>query len=74
MDAAGGRRRVATAAGQSLAHGQYPFAYWGRLGGVGEKDQTVNWAWNEQDRDKVTYAAHDLLAIEPVDPWPKHDA
>src|SRR5690349_7779140 len=34
---------VATPAGQQLAHGKYPFAYWGRLGG-GMRDQTVNWA------------------------------
>jgi hypothetical protein len=46
--------------GQQLAHGKYPYAYWAKLGGVGDKDQTVNWAWNEQDRDNVTYAAHDL--------------
>jgi hypothetical protein len=53
---------VATAPGQSLAHGKYPFAYWGRLGGVGDEDKTVNWAWNAEDRDKVTYAAHDIPA------------
>lgn len=53
---------VATAPGQTLAHGKYPFAYWGKLGGVGDKDQTVNYAWNEQDRDNVTYAASDIPA------------
>ena len=53
---------VVVVAGTPLAHGLYPFAYWGRLGGVGEKDQTVNWAWNTADRDNVTYAAHDLAA------------
>jgi hypothetical protein len=53
---------VATAPGQVLAHGKYPFAYWGRLGGIGDKDQTVNWAWNSDDRDNVTYAAHDIPA------------
>jgi len=57
---------VATAPGQSLAHGKYPFAYWGRLGGVGEKDQTVNWAWKAQDLDNVTYAAHDIAASTAV--------
>ncbi|HZK90768.1 MAG TPA: hypothetical protein VFC56_11520 [Stellaceae bacterium] len=51
---------VVVVAGTPLAHGKYPFAYWGRLGSVGSKDQTVNWAWNTQDRDKVTYAAHDI--------------
>jgi hypothetical protein len=40
-----------------LAHGQYPTAYWGRLGAVGSKAKTVNWAWNRRDRDKVVYAA-----------------
>ncbi len=43
-----------------LAHGRYPTAYWGRLGGGGVKDQTINWAWTEQDRDRVHYAEHDL--------------
>ena len=52
---------VVVVAGQPLAHGLYPFAYWGKLGGVGDKDQTVNWAWNVNDRDKVTYAAHDIV-------------
>jgi hypothetical protein len=40
-----------------LAHGKYPTAYWGRLGSVGSKAQTINFAWNQQDRDKVIYAA-----------------
>lgn len=40
-----------------LAHGLYPPAYWGRLGGVGSKDTTINFAWNRTDRDKVIYAA-----------------
>jgi len=40
-----------------LAHGRYPSAYWGRLGGVGAKNQTINFAWNLSDRDKVKYAA-----------------
>ena len=51
---------VATTPGQTLAHGKYPFAYWGKLGGMGAKDQTTNFAWNAADRDKVTYAAHDI--------------
>ena len=53
---------VVVVAGAPLAHGKYPFAYWGRLGGVGKKDETVNWAWNEDDRDNVTYASHDIPA------------
>src|SRR5262245_66436702 len=43
-----------------LAHGKYPPAYWGKLGGVGEKDTTLNFAWNALDRDRITYAQHDL--------------
>ena len=42
-----------------LNRGKYPRAYWGRLGGVGAKDQTINWAWKEGDRDNVTYASYD---------------
>lgn len=45
-----------------LAHGAYPSAYWGQLGGVGQKDQTLNWAWTTKDRDRISYAAHDLPA------------
>ena len=45
-----------------LAHAQYPSAYWGRLGGVGAENQTINWAWRAGDRDKVTYAS---IAIAP---------
>jgi hypothetical protein len=51
---------VPTPAGQPLAHGNCPFAYWGRLGGGGMRNQTTNWAWREEDRDNVTYAAHDI--------------
>jgi len=43
-----------------LAHGRYPSAYWGRLGGEGAKFETVNWAWTEHDRDRVAYAEHDI--------------
>jgi hypothetical protein len=42
-----------------LAHGLYPTAYWGQLGGVGKKDMTLNWAWREGDRDKVVYGVID---------------
>jgi hypothetical protein len=24
------------------------------------RNQTTNWAWREEDRDNVTYAAHDI--------------
>jgi hypothetical protein len=39
---------------------EYPTAYWGRLGGVGAKAQTVNWAWRAGDRDHVSYFAKAL--------------
>lgn len=39
-----------------LAHEKYPTAYWGRPGAVGSKAQTINFARNSQDRDKVIYA------------------
>jgi len=38
-----------------LNRGKYPTAYWGRLGSVGMKNTTINWAWNSVDRDKVIY-------------------
>lgn len=40
-----------------LADGKYPSAYWGRLGGVGDENKTINWAWRAGDRDRVIYAA-----------------
>ena len=43
-----------------LAHGKYPSAYWGKLGSVGSKNQTVNYAWNTASRDSVIYAAKAL--------------
>jgi len=50
---------VVVVSGQ-LAHGAYPTAYWGSLGGTPGKAKTLNWAWTEQDRDHITYAATDL--------------
>ena len=41
-----------------LNRGLYPTAWWGSLGGQPAKDETINWAWVEADRDKVVYAAH----------------
>ena len=38
----------------------YPQAYWGRLGGGGQKDKTINYAWQPVDRDHVSYAEHDV--------------
>ncbi len=51
---------VVVVAGQPLAHGKYPFAYWGRLGGGGRENTTINFAWREADRDNVSYAAHNI--------------
>ena len=45
-------------------HGKYPTAYWGRLGDVGAKAQTINWAWRAVDLDKVAYFAKSLEAPE----------
>ena len=43
-----------------LAHDKYPTAYWGRLGGGGEKNQTVNYAWKQANCDNVVYAARSV--------------
>jgi hypothetical protein len=40
-----------------LAQAKYPTAYWGQLGGSGDKNKTVNFAWTLADRDNVIYAA-----------------
>ena len=54
-----------------LAHGRYPSAWWGSLGGTPGHGQTLNWAWTEADRDHVSYAAHVLPAPAPA---PAHAA
>lgn len=46
----------------TLARDKYPSAYWGKLHGIGKKDKTLNWAWTEQDRDRISYAANTLAA------------
>src|SRR5258708_9919559 len=43
-----------------LARGKYPSAYWGRLGGGGQEDETINFAWGAGDRHRVAEAGHDL--------------
>lgn len=43
-----------------IAHDKYPTAYWGQLGGVGKKKTTINWSWDQTDRDKVGYSWHSL--------------
>jgi hypothetical protein len=45
----------------TLAHGKYPTAYWGSLGGVPKKNATLNWSWNKTDRDKVIYACRSVV-------------
>ncbi|MEJ0020917.1 MAG: hypothetical protein WDN25_31090 [Acetobacteraceae bacterium] len=45
-----------------LAREAYPSAYWGSLGGTPAQDKTVNFAWVAEDRDRVSYAAHDIPA------------
>jgi hypothetical protein len=48
-----------------LEHNAYPTAYWGRLGGGGRKEKTINWAWTAADRDRVSYAAHEIPPAKP---------
>ncbi len=43
-----------------LARNAYPTAWWGSLGGQPGKNQTINYAWVAGDRDRVSYAAHDI--------------
>ena len=40
----------------NLAHGKYPTGYWGKLHGTGKKNTTSNYAWDNDDRDNVTYS------------------
>lgn len=50
---------VVVVKGTPLAHGKYPFAYWGKLNDPANAgfNQTVNWAWDQASRDSVTYAS-----------------
>ncbi len=41
----------------TLHKGTYPFAYWGKLDSVGEKNAPVTQAYNAKSVDKVVYAA-----------------
>jgi hypothetical protein len=38
-------------------HRRYPHAYWGKLRSTGKQNETLNHAWNKNDRDRITYAA-----------------
>lgn len=40
-----------------LAHKKYPTGYWGSLGGPSGKNQTINFSWNNKDRDNVFYSS-----------------
>ena len=40
-----------------LAHKAQPTAYWGRLGGSGSKNKTINFAWRKADLANVRFAA-----------------
>lgn len=44
----------------ALDRGTYPTAYWGSLGGEPGRAKTLNYAWTADDRDRVSYAAHDI--------------
>jgi hypothetical protein len=41
-------------------HGRYPRAYWGQLGGVGNKNTTINFAFRRPFCDRVRYFVKDL--------------
>jgi hypothetical protein len=43
-----------------LAHNAYPSSYWGSLGGQPGRNQTLNFAWAVEDRDRFSYAEHSL--------------
>jgi hypothetical protein len=43
-----------------LNRGKYPTAYWGQLGGTGEKKTTINYSWTAGDRDEVAYYFCDI--------------
>lgn len=54
---------VVVVAGSPLAHGKYPFAYWGKLNDPANAgfNKTVNWAWDQVSRDSVTYASRGVV-------------
>jgi hypothetical protein len=39
---------------------RYPVAYWGRFGGTGRQNTTVNWSWSHADLARVSYFARKL--------------
>jgi hypothetical protein len=48
------------------SHGEYPTAYWGKLGSIGAKAKAINFAWRAVDRDHVGYFAKSLDAATPA--------
>lgn len=59
---AGNGHVVVVVEGGPLAHGKYPFAYWGKLNDPANAgfNKTVNWAWDQTSRDSVTYASRSV--------------
>lgn len=59
---AGNGHVVVVVEGTPLAHGKYPFAYWGKLNDPANAgfNKTVNWAWDQASRDSVTYASRSV--------------
>lgn len=53
---------VVVVSGAPLAHGKYPFAFWGKLKDPANAgfNKTVNWAWDLEARDSVTYASRHI--------------
>lgn len=41
----------------TLAFNKYPTGYWGKLGTIGKKNATINYAWIPSERDNVIYSA-----------------
>lgn len=56
--AAPGHGHVVIIVPGDLNRAKYPTAYWGKLGSVGKKKTTINWAWSSSDRDKVIYSQY----------------
>jgi hypothetical protein len=51
---------VVVVSSADLFKGKYPYAYWGKLGSVGEQNAQVTHAFNTASVDKVVYAARDV--------------
>jgi hypothetical protein len=51
---------VAVVTAGPLAFNHYPTGYWGSMDGIPAKARTLNWAWRQEDRDRVHYAARTI--------------